>query len=125
MIFVLGLQVVMTSVVRAMYPLMQVLFLVVFVIIIFAIIGLEFLQGRFKYACYDSAKKACKYSYVFIAVCLHLLEYSLPLSLPSVEHVCMAIYGYVCMHALYVCTLCMYVCMHGYVWLCVAMYGYV
>jgi len=52
-----SLQVVMTSIVRAMFPLMQVLFLVVFVIIIFAIIGLEFLRGRFSNACYNEATK--------------------------------------------------------------------
>ena len=58
--FISGLQVVMTSVVRAMFPLMQVLFLVVFVIIIFAIVGLEFLQGRFAYACYSESLKKCE-----------------------------------------------------------------
>eukprot|EP00794_Sanderia_malayensis_P016019 gene16019-17636_t len=55
-----SLQVVMTSVVRAMLPLLQVLFLVVFVIIIYAIIGLEFLKGRFHFACYSSKLKEWK-----------------------------------------------------------------
>ena len=51
---------VMTSVVRAMFPLLQVLFLVVFVIIIYAIIGLEFLKGRFKFGCYNNKNDKCK-----------------------------------------------------------------
>ena len=57
--FYLGLQVVMTSIVRAMLPLLQVLFLVVFVIIIYAIIGLEFYGTRFHKSCYNSTSKEC------------------------------------------------------------------
>ncbi|XP_057290676.1 voltage-dependent calcium channel type A subunit alpha-1-like isoform X2 [Hydractinia symbiolongicarpus] len=52
-----SLQVVMTSIVRAMFPLLQVLFLVVFVIIIYAIIGLEFFVKRFHYSCYSNDTK--------------------------------------------------------------------
>lgn len=68
---VTGLQVVMTSVVRAMFPLMQVLFLVIFVIIIYAIIGLEFLRGRFRWTCYNKATNQCKLAF-FILVLVHL-----------------------------------------------------
>ena len=40
------------SIIRAMAPLLQVCLLVVFAIVIFAIVGLEFYTGGFKYACY-------------------------------------------------------------------------
>ena len=50
-----SLQVVMTSVVRAMFPLLQVLLLVIFVIIIYAIIGLEFMYKKYHYSCYTNS----------------------------------------------------------------------
>ncbi|XP_066923067.1 muscle calcium channel subunit alpha-1-like isoform X2 [Clytia hemisphaerica] len=53
-----SLQVVMMSIVRAIVPLLQVLFLVVFVIIIFSIIGLEFLYDRFHYSCWSAVTKS-------------------------------------------------------------------
>ncbi|XP_020626974.1 voltage-dependent R-type calcium channel subunit alpha-1E-like isoform X3 [Orbicella faveolata] len=46
-----SLQVVMKSIMCAMVPLLQICLLVGFVIIIYAIIGLEFLVGRFHYVC--------------------------------------------------------------------------
>ena len=42
---------VMKSIVRAMKPLMQILFLITFIIVIYAIIGLELLVGRFHWTC--------------------------------------------------------------------------
>lgn len=42
---------VMKSIVRAMKPLMQILFLILFIIVIYAIIGLELLVGRFHSTC--------------------------------------------------------------------------
>jgi len=50
-IFVAGLQVVLKSILKAMAPLLQIALLVLFMIIIFAIIGLEFLNGVFHNAC--------------------------------------------------------------------------
>ena len=49
-----GLQVVMKSIMRAMAPLLQICLLVIFVIIIYSIIGLEFLSGQFHYSCRDN-----------------------------------------------------------------------
>jgi len=49
--FVVGLQVVLKSILKAMAPLLQIALLVLFMIIIFAIIGLEFLNGVFHNAC--------------------------------------------------------------------------
>jgi len=47
-----GLQVVLKSILKAMAPLAQIALLVLFAIVIFAIIGLEFFNGAFHYACY-------------------------------------------------------------------------
>ncbi|KAL8602086.1 hypothetical protein ACOMHN_007356 [Nucella lapillus] len=47
-----SLQVVLKSILRAMAPLLQVLLLVLFAIVIFAIIGLEFYVGAFHTACF-------------------------------------------------------------------------
>ena len=46
-----SLQVVMTSIAKSLIPLSNVCLLVVFVIIIYAVIGLEMLQGLFHYTC--------------------------------------------------------------------------
>ena len=48
-----GLQVVMKSIARAMIPLLQILFLILFVIVIYAIVGLELLRGKFRNTCYN------------------------------------------------------------------------
>lgn len=50
----LGLQVVMKSIVRAMVPLLQILLLVLFCILIYAIIGLEFLKDKFHTTCFNN-----------------------------------------------------------------------
>jgi len=47
-----GLQVVLKSILKAMAPLAQIALLVLFAIVIFAIIGLEFFSGAFHHACY-------------------------------------------------------------------------
>uniref|UniRef100_A0A7M5UXY0 Ion transport domain-containing protein n=1 Tax=Clytia hemisphaerica TaxID=252671 RepID=A0A7M5UXY0_9CNID len=49
-----SLQVLMKSLIRAMVPLLQILLLVSFVIIIYSIVGLELLCGRFHYACFNA-----------------------------------------------------------------------
>lgn len=51
-VFFSGLQVVMKSIVRAMVPLLQIALLVLFCILIYAIIGLEFLKDRFHSTCF-------------------------------------------------------------------------
>ncbi|XP_071821818.1 voltage-dependent calcium channel type A subunit alpha-1-like isoform X3 [Apostichopus japonicus] len=47
-----SLQVVLKSIIRAMAPLLQIALLILFVIIIFAITGMEFFQGSFHHTCY-------------------------------------------------------------------------
>ncbi|CAK9291753.1 unnamed protein product [Gordionus sp. m RMFG-2023] len=49
-----SLQVVLKSILKAMAPLLQIGLLVLFAIVIFAIIGLEFYNGAFHYACYNT-----------------------------------------------------------------------
>ena len=48
----LGLQVVLKSILKALAPLMQIGLLVMFAILIFAIIGLEFYSGALHKTCY-------------------------------------------------------------------------
>lgn len=48
-----GLQVVLNSILRAMIPLLHIALLVLFVIIIYAIIGLELFSGKLHTTCYD------------------------------------------------------------------------
>ena len=52
-ILVLGLQVVLKSIFKALAPLMQIGLLVSFAILIFAIIGLEFYTGVLHKTCYS------------------------------------------------------------------------
>jgi len=49
-----GLQVVLNSILRAMVPLLHIALLVIFVIIIYAIIGLELFSGTLHTTCYDN-----------------------------------------------------------------------
>ena len=49
----LGLQVVLKSIFKALAPLMQIALLVMFAILIFAIIGLEFYSGALHKTCYS------------------------------------------------------------------------
>lgn len=49
-----GLQVVLNSILRAMVPLLHIALLVLFVIIIYAIIGLELFCGKLHATCYDN-----------------------------------------------------------------------
>lgn len=48
-----GLQVVLKSIIKAMAPLLQIGLLVLFAIVIFAIIGLEFYSGTLHKTCYS------------------------------------------------------------------------
>lgn len=54
----LGLQVVLNSIIKAMVPLLHIALLVLFVIIIYAIIGLELFIGKMHKSCFliDSGK---------------------------------------------------------------------
>lgn len=52
-----GLQVVLNSILRAMIPLLHIALLVIFVIIIYAIIGLELFAGKLHATCYDKDTK--------------------------------------------------------------------
>ena len=50
-LFIPGLQVVLKSIIQAMAPLFQITLLVLFMIVIFAIIGLELYSGAFHKIC--------------------------------------------------------------------------
>lgn len=50
---VAGLQVVLNSIIKAMVPLLHIALLVLFVIIIYAIIGLELFMGKMHKTCYN------------------------------------------------------------------------
>ena len=51
----------MKSIVRAMVPLLQILLLVLFCILIYAIIGLEFLKDKFHTTCFDIDTRECSF----------------------------------------------------------------
>lgn len=55
----LGLQVVLNSILRAMVPLLHIALLVLFVIIIYAIIGLELFSGALHKTCYNNKTSKC------------------------------------------------------------------
>lgn len=52
-----GLQVVLNSIIKAMVPLLHIALLVLFVIIIYAIIGLELFMGKMHKTCYFLVNK--------------------------------------------------------------------
>ena len=54
LVCVSGLQVVLNSILRAMVPLLHIALLVIFVIIIYAIIGLELFKGQLHSTCYHN-----------------------------------------------------------------------
>ena len=53
-ILISGLQIVLNAILMAMIPLFHIALLVLFVIIIYAIIGLEMFSGRLHKACFDN-----------------------------------------------------------------------
>lgn len=60
LVFVLsGLQIVLNSIMKAMVPLLHIGMLVMFVIIIYAIIGLELFIGRMHKTCYLMSTGLC------------------------------------------------------------------
>lgn len=52
--FISGLQVVLNSIIKALIPLFHIALLVVFVVIIYAIIGVELFMGRLHMTCYEN-----------------------------------------------------------------------
>ncbi|XP_073235068.1 voltage-dependent L-type calcium channel subunit alpha-1D-like [Porites lutea] len=64
-----SLQVVMKSIARAMIPLLQILFLISFVIVIYAIVGLELLRGKFHSTCYNSTTGQIDTMFISPRVC--------------------------------------------------------
>lgn len=54
-----GLQVVLNSIIKAMVPLLHIALLVLFVIIIYAIIGLELFMGKMHKTCYYEKPSTC------------------------------------------------------------------
>ena len=58
----------MKSIVRAMVPLLQILLLVLFCILIYAIIGLEFLKDKFHTTCFNIATGECYFFHQFFRV---------------------------------------------------------
>ena len=53
LLFCLGLQIVMNAILMAIIPLVNIAMLVIFVVIIYAIIGLELFMGAFHKTCFD------------------------------------------------------------------------
>ena len=66
-----GLQVVLKSILKALAPLMQIGLLVMFAILIFAIIGLEFYSGALHKTCYaiDNLGTSTVCTYTYLAIC--------------------------------------------------------
>lgn len=54
----LGLQVVLNSIMQAMVPLFHIALLVLFVIIIYAIMGLELFSGKLRFTCLEAGSKS-------------------------------------------------------------------
>ena len=61
-----GLQVVLNSILRAMIPLLHIALLVLFVIIIYAIIGLELFSGKMHKTCRHNMTGEYTYTYIYI-----------------------------------------------------------
>ena len=73
--FFSGLQVVLNSILRAMVPLLHIALLVIFVILIYAIIGLELFSGELHRTCYINGTS--EYIYVCLSKLLMYIPYML------------------------------------------------
>ena len=62
-ILFVGLQVVLKSIIKAMAPLLQIGLLVLFAIVIFAIIGLDFYEGALHKTCYSEMDLGTKWQF--------------------------------------------------------------
>lgn len=77
-----GLQIVLNSIMKAMVPLLHISLLVLFVIIIYAIIGLELFIGRMHRTCYFIGTGNYTHSHkIFMCIFCHSLSYSICLYL--------------------------------------------
>lgn len=77
-----GLQIVLNSIMKAMVPLLHISLLVLFVIIIYAIIGLELFLGRMHRTCFFIGTGTHTYSHkIFMCIFCHSLSSSICLSL--------------------------------------------
>lgn len=65
-----GLQVVLNSIIKAMVPLLHIALLVLFVIIIYAIIGLELFMGKMHKTCYY--KHSGTHTHIHILTHVHI-----------------------------------------------------
>ena len=103
---ILGLQVVMKSLIRAMVPLLQILLLVLFVIVIYAIIGLELLRGKFQYTCFTNASTGCRFINIssFSIVCTRKSFLGKSNNFSSVS-VILWLSAYLILRKIYLCTL--------------------
>ena len=54
-----GLQIVLNSIIKALIPLFHIALLVVFVVIIYAIIGVELFMGKLHRTCYNNMTGEC------------------------------------------------------------------
>jgi len=57
----------MKSIVRAMVPLLQILLLVLFCILIYAIIGLEFLKDKFHTTCFNDTGECSFFQFISLS----------------------------------------------------------
>lgn len=68
-LLIVGLQVVLNSIIKAMVPLLHIALLVIFVIVIYAVIGLELFVGRMHRTCYHNfTGKFLVYQMIFFLV---------------------------------------------------------
>ena len=79
--FFSGLQVVLNSIIKALIPLFHIALLVVFVVIIYAIIGVELFMGRLHKTCYNNVTGNC------LRLCSIGLDIEGPLQLHVGSHV--------------------------------------
>jgi len=61
-----GLQVVLNSILKAMVPLLHIALLVMFVVIIYAIVGLELFSGNLHKTCFDNRTRQYIYIYLYV-----------------------------------------------------------
>ena len=71
--FFVGLQVVMSSIAKAIGPLVNIALLLLFAIIIFAIVGLEFYSGALNKTCYDIRNLSINRILHYFAITRYLL----------------------------------------------------
>jgi hypothetical protein len=69
-----GLQVVLNSILKAMVPLLHIALLVIFVIIIYAIVGLELFSGNLHKTCFTNTTRTSSSSVFKLAACNRLQQ---------------------------------------------------